>query len=723
MLRIVKESIDLDIPAADVRWECVNTLFEDNAFQSDFTFPFVLPFTATNMKAFGFAHKPDVVIGKVSYPVVVFIGNGSISCMLILTGTTTKGYQVSVAAGINGLNNADKKLADLNFTQPKENPGAGVVNGQIDFGSGLSSVIYNVANNWKSVVAFPSHYNPDFYGAVNPDFQGVVNRVDTFIGTLKTNDVYHNYYAIVPFIYFHYIIKTIADENGLTLRGTAWYNKDIASLLMYNNYAMDKSNINVNLRVRMLNDMTYASIPGSYPYSNYRVPFRNDVLDATDPANTWDNTTHRDNNGLHGDYDVTAYIQYKILGTTADVVVAIYKNGGFLAAAYPSYLPNGVPATVNDIHTQMVTYSDTGVLTTDNYEVYVITKSVGAPVTVILNTSYFEKKKVDGTIINIHDQVCTLKNHVWDITVSTFFQKYKNLLKVRCDINWNDMTLTLDTAEDTIQNTRAIDITDQTDPNYIQTFEDKKSNGYKLSYDFGTSDALLTGNLLPYDKKKYLGDYATKADLPTGVANGYYASVRNKNKLMKVVASAWVEYSDFYYTIITDNDNNTGKDIKIDMAPMMMTDAAENERLGYGGGSPEVRALMPTILELGTSVLFDIVNTPSFRVVFMKGDNITTAVGGHYVLASATDVDLNGNIVGNINLSFEGTNNIYTGYLETLMLAVDNSQVFQYLIQLPYNYMTYKGRFQINNVNYLVKKISMPLGRTQKPSLVDLLKL
>jgi hypothetical protein len=330
-------------------------------------------------------------------------------------------------------------------------------------------------------------------------------------------------------------------------------------------------------------------------------------------------------------------------------------------------------------------------------------------------------KNYSTTDVNIMDPIVVLKNHVPDITVAELLKALKGLAQMEITIDWDLRQFIMNYAENMINNPAEIDLTELCDPFPEQIFDDK-NKGYILNYDFGSQDALTTDNFKTLDPSISIIEYNTKFDLPAPAILNSFAVVKNKNKLMQVqlVASVltWIEYSDYYYPVKVGKG---GREIKIELAPMMMTDAHDN----YSATSDpnDIKALMPTISETGSSVLFDLgINPPSLRVVFMRG-KITGTYGGNYIYASSTNIDINGNIVGDYTLKLQGSDGWYQRFLEKILLAIDNSAVYEYLILLPASYLKYKGKAQIANVNYLFKNVSMFIGKSIKQSVVKLLKL
>jgi hypothetical protein len=711
MIRIILGDTDLDTTEASLRWESVNSLFNDD-LQGDYSFPFTLKNSDVNMKALGFANLADVPTKSVTFPCVLILDTTSIRSNLIINGTNRNGFNVNIAGGIKGLINADKSLKDLPFYISSTGEG------RIDLASDFSNMPLYKYVDWNLAIAFPPHYNPAFYGTANPDFQGVVNRMDATTGTFLVNSIAGetgNKYCIVPFLYIHYILKTIAAENGMTLSGTYASDSEIQSALLYNNYALDKKEDQgciVKAAGTEVIHMTFAT-PGS-------------VLTLADTFTGCSNSEGNFHNGDHkyhipadGDYSLKLDIAFKGIYNGAGndssfLVVLKSENYGFLTSQSFNINPDDLDST-----TLIIAYP--GATAPDTFYVWIESVDNTDPalnvIDVQVTSATLTIARYDLDDFNIMDQNVILKNHVPNMKVSDFLLKIKNWAQVEITPDWQDLKLIMNFAEKTIKNTHEIDLTDIADPNYELVFDDK-SNGFVLSYDFGSNDTLIEGNFKSFDRSKLLGEFPNDA-ISGVIPLGSFAIAKNKNKVMQYDGFSWVEYCDDYYPV---SEGKAGSERLIELAPMMMTDLQENE--SSTDNADHKKCLMPAISEAGSSVLFGLgTNDASLRVVFMHGQNQYETVGGKYIYASPTNYDLNGYLIGAYNLKLQGDDGWYVRYLQKILLAIDNSAVFEYLIMLPASYLRYRGKVQIKNVNYLVKNVTMLAGTFIKQSVVKLLKL
>ncbi len=727
-IRIVKNGIDLDLSGNEVRWESVNMLFLADAFQGDYSFPFTLPFSPKNLRELGFLHKPEVLKETVSFNVLLFLGSKQHPCKLIINGAKKDGFDSNIASGLMAISNADKLLKDIDY---------GTRDLDDDFGNMWR--IYS-ATNWELGITFPPHYNPDFYGSANPDFNGVINRNDSDALAYRVNtDETGNKYAFVPFPYLFYMLKCIFSDIGLNISGTFWRDAELSTVLIYNNRALDKK---LEQGCTVINDHDQIYIfPLQHILTSEFPLFYDTPPGASDPEDNWNSAyPFKYRIPADGDYAVrlkcTITSIYAFLFSTLDAVLVYEDPDGFTHDIGSETLPfeyTGPHAIVDIAQDFEVIGTISGAEM--NGKLYLrIQNFTGDPMAPVPDgTPYQVKYKItSGALLqitrydiddfNIMDKDVVISNHVPDMDVKSFLKEVKNTMRTNIVFDWDNNEVVMNLVDKIISGPHEVDYTSVADP-YPEVLFDNKNAGYTVTWDFGTRDALIENNFKPYDPKKYLGEFTTRNDLPTPYALGYFCLVKNKNKIAIVDDSegplGWAEYSDNYYPVVVGKG---ATEYKLQLAPMMMTDGQTNES-GTGDTDHE-KCLMPTISETGSSPLFNLGDNPaSLRFVFMRGINQDTTIGGEYVLASSTNFDLNGNQVGNYNLKLQGSGNWYTLFLEKLFIALDNSEVYEYLIMLTASDLRFKSKIQIRNVNYLMKQTSMLFGKTIKQSVVKLLKL
>lgn len=703
MFAITKDGVYLDLSGTTLRWETVNTLFEEDALQNDYSFPATLPLSPPNMKAFGFINEADVPKEKVIFDIVLFLDDRSIPSKLIINGIRRSGFNINIAGGFAGLVNADLTLKEALADEDV-----------IAIADVTDLTAFRYAD-WKNKIAFPAHYNPDFYGDTNPDFNGVLNKQDSVTGDYLTNSVLlGNQYALVPFLYYHYIFQQIFAANGMTIKGNYWYDVEASNLLLYNNYALDAPDTGTTSSfVKAAGTQIMMSV------SEQKILFSDLLPDASDPDLAWDNTTSTYTVPTSDEYSFSMELGVQLLAITSSYLDAVgrlavpvffvkmYRDDGVNPLEQIGYTScYGTAARIIINASAACTAGDIV-----SVKAYVGATFIANGIYRVANGSLLAGL-TNPAIYNGMANEVVLGNHVPDITVNDFLKFIKNRAELDFKLDWENKEVTINYAKDIMESPPEVDLTSLSDPYPEQIFEPKK--GFTLSYDFGSQDELLTDNFLPYDESRIIGYFPSRFNFGYPAFEGDLAVDYRSCKIWKVVrlgvSLAWIIHSDFYYPIVVGKGE---VERKIELAPMFMTVLA-----------PGMLALIPTIRETGCSPMFNlgVDNAPSLRVIYMRGV-YHESLGGTQVYASSTNYDYAAQQDGNYTMKLQGTDGWYTLFKEKIMIAIDNGEIFEYKIMLPLSYLAYRGKVQIKNVNYLVKNISTGISKVVKQSVVKLLKL
>ena len=227
-LAIGENFLQLDA-SSSITIELVNPLFTQSHIPGPVSYPVKAPIMPINQKALGFPELTASTAKKKTFEDTrLWVANilwkkG----YLTMLGWSEKDYSLTFKsdAGSIAEDIKAKKLADFDL-------------GTEALSYGVTAGTYPTYN----YALFPVK-NPSFYGDQNPDFKGYLNYYHG--GSFQTNST-TNDYAITPFPYMCHILQRIMDELGYQITGTWFTDPGIQSLCLYNNYALDKLNGNLN---------------------------------------------------------------------------------------------------------------------------------------------------------------------------------------------------------------------------------------------------------------------------------------------------------------------------------------------------------------------------------------------------------------------------------------------------------------------------------------------
>lgn len=699
MIAILLNGTYLDTFDTNLRWETVNTLFEEDALQSDYSFPFTLPLSAINKNAFGFINDPSVIKSTKKFDVILQVAEKQLQSRLIVQGISKNKIKVSIAGGLSGIFGENERLRDVNFND-----------GQPIVIADLTSLFDFAEADYKNIIAFPPHYNPNFYGDKNPDFQGVINRQNTNDSSYPENTIITgSKYALVPFVYIAYLLKSIFELKNYTVSGNFFEVVDFTNLLLYNNRALDKPSSGTTSCYVLFNGPQV--INGSDPDTILKLSDTLPGASDTDSIFASNKITIAAPGDYSFDFNIAARgisIPHK---SNPYVEVKLIKNDGVETVL--------ARATDFGINQTLSISLQAPLLAGDEVYIYVnlIYSFATSPVYEITSAS-LSCGLTNPTVFNGMDNEVFITNHLPDIGVIEFLNEVKKLLQLDFKIDDTAKTVKLELAEKIITGLPEADFTPLTDPYPEQILDEDK--GYTVEYDFGSNDELVSDNFKPFNKDKIVGEYGSIiSGMPLPGYLGDLAIVKSDCKLYEVQdilgVLTWVKFSDYYYPLVVGKGE---RKISIKLAPMFMTnDATLEGSLTY--------AQMPHILELGNSPMFGIgENNPmSLRTVFMRGA-WNHAPGYHVrVYATASNWTYLNSPLGEYTLLLTGNDGMHEKWYKKLFEAIDASEVFEYKISLAFSELKYRGKVQIKNINYLVKDISTPVGKTIKQSLARLLKL
>ena len=706
-IRVANENIDLT-PGSTIRFEFNSTIFDTEAIQGNYTFPFNVPATDKNIKIFGFANLIENPDKTAEYPCIVLADGVKFSDgKLVITNSTSKNFSGHILVGLSGMAVMDKKLSEIDL------------GGDRTMGANTTEVI----NHANAVVlqtypdahyTFPPHFNDKFYGdaqANNPDFQNVVNKYNPFTQSFIANTDNGidpiNQNNLVPFPFLMYILQKGFEEEGWTISGDFVNDDEMKQLIIYNTYSLDyKRGI----------DPTEAHLVGTPPFNLYpdfekRYPFNDITQGYGNPEGAWNTTTNEYTVQSAGIHHIEANLAATIIHLSLTVSY-LYLEIRFDGAAIASKT--------------IVMPSFTGVNFTDQVKISrtMSAGDIGKKITVYIRTNSYNSlfKTIIGNFktgsliitnrannINTYARTLNLQNHVPDMKFSELLNTI-NKLNLTYSYDFSKKTVYIDYVKKSITNP-IIDFTEKASPDYEIVHEERP--GYTFNYTFPSSDDLVTNNFSKIDPNKFIGEYAKYADLPTAINDADVAFVINRNKYYTVLTGAWIPLCDNYFDYIVG-------DGKTMIKPKLSTLFIKGVSL-FG-----VQSLIPEVKENGSSVAFNMsINRPDLRLLFYRG-MIAGSGGNLYPYATSTRYNWAGIAIADYELRWDGDYGIYKLFWELWIVPYMKSFIVKKTLHLnivDLLNININDKKRIKYQTYIIKSMSVSVGENIQPIQAELVKI
>ncbi len=703
MIGIEVKGVFLDLGKETIRFEKINPSFITELFQGDYSFPFTIPATENNLKALGFSNIIEVVNRTIKEEIYLWwFGMAHEKAILVVSAGTESSIKINIAGGVKAMRIADKNLKDL--TWPAD----------FTLGTNSDSIITNakivsLESDWAEYgFSFIPHKNEEFYSSSNPDFNGIVNKQNSSNGDFYKNTVMiGNKYCLVPFLFLFYILNQIFIDEGLIPEGEFWDDEEMQKILVYNNYALDSPNNDDNVYV-------ITNVEHSYNTTT-RLKLYKGPAGTFDAAGAWSNSAFEYTIQQAGDI-------------TIDVLINAYVDArdtlcfGLYTPHFNLYIDGVLAGQLNfpsqsyGYFSRSLTYTYTASIGDIGKKIYInnIVDPVYLPLTGlifrVLGTSYCLISNT-SELLNVYSNTITFKNHVNDMTASEFLVSLKTIgIDIRLDYNTHKAILNFDKSY--VKSEDYDDLTKKVTDKYDLNFEDK-DKGYKINYDFGSSDKLVETNFKKYLASNFKGEVETYKMLPTPAQLGFIMLVLNVNQLFITSPNPsgsgyiWEFFSDNYYDVILGRGE---QELKCKFAPMFMA-FAENE----GGTATQNKCLIPAVKQSGSSQMFGLgSNDFNLRFVFYRGVNqdhgLPSPEGGSYVYAGTSVFGINGDRVGNYEWRINSTFGLIDILLMQLLIALTNSEIVERdvnLNELDILSFNVKRKAVIDDVVFLIKSMSI----------------
>jgi hypothetical protein len=675
----------LDLPDSALRYEVVNPMFESDLYQGDYSFPFELPATPKNVNTLLNANRVEVKDRVTEFSCTLYIfGKPKFNPKLTVKRGSLRTISVVLNGGIRSLSNANKKLKE-------------VVTGEYNLGN-THEAVYQTATAasqegaWSAYgFTFVPFYAPNFYGSANPNFCGVVNRVNSTTGDILANDlsVVNNKYTLVPWLFLFYILNRIFEELNLEPTGSFWEDKELQTLLLFNNKTIDARPINVNsVLVQPKTSLGYIVMNASGQRFEFVAGPRGpgiwdgpeDEILSFDNIWAWDPAADEYEIKLAGTFSFSIMFKYSIRPGHVD-------NKNVRGGKVRMYV-DGV------LYQEQEIFSRRGL-----HGVFVATWDIAFLAGDIGKTVHFEWRKPDGNYqaatetlvyngrleVSIQEAnpaltpygIVKYHEHVPDWTVAELLVEVKKL-GVHFDFE-EQGKVKMELFNRIIEKNSFLDCGGKPAPDYDLNLEDK-NHGVTVEYEFGSDDE----HFAELDVTKYVGEFSGYYTLPTAAKEGWFALALDTNRMYQVVKNQssgineWLPVGN-YVPKYTYGDGNASH--KLRLAPMKMCIFA-NE----GGTTDENEALMPYYTGQGVSEMFSLNGSHEPRLLFWRGLNqagsAETVLGGIYVLATPYLYGINENLVGQYSLLLHTDESLVRTICESFFTALTNGEVIEKDMQL-----------------------------------------
>jgi hypothetical protein len=705
----------LDLNDANIRFEKINSFFVTDLFQGDYSFPFEAPATPKNLRIFGFANNIDVSERTISYDAFLYLfGAPYLKTKLNITKGRKRGISIILSGGIKALKSAEMKLYNIplgeTFTMGWSTADI------VDKATTISKV-----GDWKTYgFTFVPFYQPDFYDGKNADFVGVVNRMDPTTGNIICENSFGNGNpnTLVPWLFLFYVLQKIFEYEGLNPVGSFWENQEYQKLLLVNNYAIDGGFDQGNTKA-----IVTSATDNEFRNTNDRVEFK------VGPPGSYDFTSSWANTGSPGSF----YVITKVGDYTIDVKLELELMDNFfsLAAFALEYNFVEVARCEFDLRKPLGNQGFFYI----SYKFTAGVSDIGKPLLVAFNwpnnttNQRVWIKVLPGSYINIVVDKPTnnlaefleFKNHVDDKTVGQFLAEVKKL-GVNIVFDFQNATVVLDAADDLLKYKPSLDLSKNAEPDYDLSLEDA-GNGITISYEF-KDEELVPDNLI---QSQFKGEFLSFETLPNASTINDWAIISTTNEIFKVVPDqfnvyVW-EFAGYNYNKYLIGRGES--ELAIKLAPVQMC-IANNA----GGTADENKALMPRIYGKGSSPLFaNGINIAPMRLAFWRGQNRSTnssPKGGKYILASSTNVCINGDEIGSVSFRLDKPNGIVRKTSESVYTAMNLGTLVEKVVNLkPLDVDRLKSfcKISIDYNIWLLKSASISISKKLIQAKLYLLKL
>ncbi len=598
----------VELIANDTVLEIVNvafTLTMQSGFEGNngsYVYSFTIPYTAVNAKAFNFPYRLARYASVQTTVEGSIVGDGITLKEGDWYARSSNGKTISIEMRIGaGIFNVYVHERTLPVFFDIETKHTDIVE-HID--QCIEKSYPEVNHNW------PCIWNPSFYGddeeKANPSFDGVINDWD--YGSVHIETTNNN--AISPQLYLAFIIKQLFAHVNYSVSGRVFKDPRFLSAMLYNNFALDKL------------------VPNKfYGEMEYKIPFYNqDYLiwdkNIDDPGNHYNPTTGRYMVDKEGNYqiDIVLYHVQTYLPTDAEesLFELFYGNTLIDSVQQPHAFGTKPHFILQRHHLETIDQADTG---QEFYAKFVYLDINGNRIECRVITGNITIRNISEVENNTFQNVINYKNHVPDMDVKEFLQKFYSTAKIIPIFDDKHRDVKMVFIDDILASNKQVPYSDgiKKDSLIIKHQEDE---GLKFAFDFQGPDNNLDDNFLDISQADIIGERNTFELLPASAEVGHIYFIKSINcyyiwAIVKEETDGepeiqdWVPYCDNHFPL-TYGDGK--KEFSIGIAPMLMRAAY----LPRPGTYPKYRE-MASIDAMGTSIAYGLKNEFPLRIMFWVG--------------------------------------------------------------------------------------------------------
>jgi hypothetical protein len=687
MLRVKINTQLVDTSGISFTWIKKSPIFYPD--EGSYSYTFTFPNTARNNKVFGFpdrlqrySTRENTYDISISFDGITFIDDQ------ITVRKTSKNSIEGYLTTDNG-----------NFNDMIK----GILMTEIDYGSNidlgddqeeiLTEVLAIAGQTYPDVSCqFPSLYNPIFYGEeneLNPDYEGIINLFDAAGGAYIANEIKEdpekdNRLTLIPMFYLTFILEKIIRHFNLNPTGDLFQDTELASIVIYNNYALDRKEKKYYVRASRTNPQTIID-QGTVIFDNdYTDP--NEDEDAIYAIATGIYTVS--NKGYHHIYagilveDTLHVIQGRIM-LDSDVIDMIEIQPGDLSEHSYTFFAEDA-----DVGKSLKYNLNDG----EGSDTYRVTEGE----LIVTHVSKNNLNQLAKTISPV--------NHVPVVEVSVLLDAVKKLFCAALFVDniTNEAKLAL--VKDIITSPFYIDFSDNIlDEPDIETNQEA---GYKMEFTWSDTDELTDDNFKDYSGYTLLGEYDTLGDLPVSSEQNKIARVKNLNAIYIFTVDennlpGWAKLTDDFLSLtIGDGDQN----ISTEAAPLTMQ------------RDDSIMAVIPAISQAGTSLGFATgKNDFGLHLLFYRGLQ-PDENNNDYPLASPVHYDTQGNLVGSYDLKWDGDNGLYETFWKDFMDKMETARTviyYKHMSAAEIRAMDFSKKYRIRGIDYLIKELEVSISERE----------